>query len=160
MNKDKRQHKEVRITTDRRRSRRTVLKSIVVGGGAVITSIPREWKSPVVKSVLLPAHAQTSPEVETPGCCITAGRYCGQVESGPLLAIDLSEDGSISVSIGTRGSGTGSVNCMGGEFTIEISGGLSPTVTGTVMCDFTTISGEADGMEYSAVLDGPDCPET
>jgi hypothetical protein len=45
-----------------RNSRRRVLKSIAAGGGAVITggSLTKDWVKPVVKSVVLPAHAQTS----------------------------------------------------------------------------------------------------
>ncbi len=42
--------------------RRKVLKSIVVGSGAVVTgrSLPESWSKPIVDSVLLPAHAETS----------------------------------------------------------------------------------------------------
>jgi hypothetical protein len=43
-------------------SRRKVLKSIARGGGAVAAAkaLPERWLKPVVESVLLPAHAQTS----------------------------------------------------------------------------------------------------
>jgi len=43
-------------------SRRKLLKSIAVGTGAVVAgkSLPDMWSRPVVESVLLPAHAQTS----------------------------------------------------------------------------------------------------
>jgi len=43
-------------------SRRKLIKSIAVGSGAIITgkSLPESWSRPVVDSVLLPAHAQTS----------------------------------------------------------------------------------------------------
>jgi hypothetical protein len=43
-------------------SRRKLLKSIAAGGGAVIAgkSLPENWTKPVVDSVMLPAHAQTS----------------------------------------------------------------------------------------------------
>lgn len=43
-------------------SRRNLIKSIAVGSGAIITgnSVPESWSRPVVNSVLLPAHAQTS----------------------------------------------------------------------------------------------------
>lgn len=45
-----------------RQSRRRTLKSIVAGGVVYSTqSIPESWLTPVVKSVVLPAHAQTSP---------------------------------------------------------------------------------------------------
>ena len=44
-------------------SRRKLLKSIAAGSGAIVAgkSLPESWKRPVVDSVMLPAHAQTSP---------------------------------------------------------------------------------------------------
>ena len=43
-------------------SRRKLLKSIAAGSGAVIAgkSLPENWTKPVVDSVVLPVHAQTS----------------------------------------------------------------------------------------------------
>jgi len=43
-------------------SRRKLLKSIAAGSGAIVAgkSLPESWSRPVVDSVLLPAHAQTS----------------------------------------------------------------------------------------------------
>lgn len=43
-------------------SRRKLLKSIALGSGAVVAgkSLPESWSRPVVDSVMLPAHAQTS----------------------------------------------------------------------------------------------------
>jgi hypothetical protein len=48
-------------------SRRKLLKSIAAGSGAIVAgkSLPESWSRPVVDSVVLPAHAQTS------GCTIT-----------------------------------------------------------------------------------------
>jgi hypothetical protein len=47
-------------------SRRKLLKSIAAGSGAVVVgkSLPESWSRPVVDSVILPAHAQTSQLVE------------------------------------------------------------------------------------------------
>jgi len=44
-------------------SRRKLLKSIAAGSGAVVAgkSLPESWSKPVVDSVMLPAHAETSP---------------------------------------------------------------------------------------------------
>ena len=45
-------------------ARRSVLKKMVVGGGVAATAkmMPDEWQKPVVESVILPAHAGTSPD--------------------------------------------------------------------------------------------------
>ena len=44
-------------------SRRKLLKSIAAGSGAIVAakSLPESWSKPVVDSVMLPVHAQTSP---------------------------------------------------------------------------------------------------
>ena len=52
-------------------SRRKLLKSIAAGSGAIVAgkSLPESWSRPVVDSVMLPAHAQTSPtDPSAPGC--------------------------------------------------------------------------------------------
>ena len=43
-------------------ARRKILKSVAVGGGALAAgkSLPGEWTKPVLSSVMIPAHAQTS----------------------------------------------------------------------------------------------------
>ena len=45
------------------KSRRKLLKSIAAGSGVIVAgkSLPESWTRPVVDSVVLPAHAQTSP---------------------------------------------------------------------------------------------------
>jgi hypothetical protein len=53
-------------------SRRKLLKSIAAGSGAIVAgkSLPESWSRPVVDSVMLPAHAQTSPvDPSAPGGC-------------------------------------------------------------------------------------------
>ena len=44
------------------KSRRKLLKSIALGGGAIAVgkTLPQSWTRPVVESVMLPAHAQAS----------------------------------------------------------------------------------------------------
>jgi len=52
------------IKTDNKNSssRRKILKSIAIGGGAVVTakSLPQQWTKPVLDQVMLPAHAEMS----------------------------------------------------------------------------------------------------
>ena len=47
---------------DKTSSRRKLLKSVVAGGGAATVAklMPDQWSRPVVDSVMLPSHAQTS----------------------------------------------------------------------------------------------------
>jgi hypothetical protein len=48
--------------TRSKQSRRKMLKSMAAGSGAVIAgkSMPEQWAKPVVDSVILPGHAQTT----------------------------------------------------------------------------------------------------
>jgi hypothetical protein len=64
-------------------SRRKLLKSIAAGSGAIVAgkSLPESWKRPIVDSVMLPAHAQTSgcsgcfPHAKTYSIRYTPGTY-------------------------------------------------------------------------------------
>lgn len=49
------------------KSRRKLLKSIASGTGAIVAgkSLPETWSRPIVDSVMLPAHAETSPTETT-----------------------------------------------------------------------------------------------
>jgi len=53
-------------------NRRKLLKSIAAGSGAIVAgkSLPENWARPVVDSVILPAHAQTSGE---PAAFVSSG---------------------------------------------------------------------------------------
>ena len=48
-------------------SRRKLLKSIAAGSGAIVAgqSLPESWSKPVIDSVILPAHAQTTDDSGT-----------------------------------------------------------------------------------------------
>ena len=68
-------------------SRRKLLKSIAAGTGAVVAgkNLPESWSRPVVDSVMLPAHAQTSP-----GATST---YSGSIDIPETIgALDPSQD--------------------------------------------------------------------
>jgi len=56
-------------------ARRKLLKGIAAGSGAVIAgqTLPENWSRPVVDSVMLPAHAQTSINAYTASGPITSG---------------------------------------------------------------------------------------
>lgn len=50
-------------------NRRKAVRAIVLGGGAVTgaKSLPSEWSAPLVNSVVLPAHAETTDESGSSG---------------------------------------------------------------------------------------------
>ncbi len=60
-------------------SRRKLFKSIAAGSGAVVAgkALPESWTKPVVDSVMLTAHAETTGE-ETPDPVIYSGRSSAQ----------------------------------------------------------------------------------
>lgn len=68
-------------------SRRKLLKSIAAGSGAVIAgkSLPETWSRPVVDSVILPSHAQTSPAALS---CIGTTDTTPSGEGGIILNFD------------------------------------------------------------------------
>lgn len=73
-------------------NRRKLLKSIAAGSGAFIAgkNLPENWSRPVVDSVMLPAHAQTSGE---PAAFVSSGGPLpGRVSlDGDSLLADISE---------------------------------------------------------------------
>lgn len=76
-------------------SRRKLLKSIAAGSGAFVAgkNLPETWSRPIVDSVLLPAHAQTSPPP-----CSPVGSWA---DSGDLTGnFIISADGTLEVTFG------------------------------------------------------------
>ncbi|MBL4672724.1 MAG: hypothetical protein JKX81_10740 [Arenicella sp.] len=53
---------EQTVGVEQKNTRRTVLRNTLIGGGAVISTsfVPDKWKKPLLDSVILPSHAQTS----------------------------------------------------------------------------------------------------
>jgi len=68
-------------------SRRAALRNIASGAGVIAGSqaLPERWLKPVVSSIVMPVHAQTSPSAAFEGCQISEGSLARNVEG------DLSE---------------------------------------------------------------------
>jgi hypothetical protein len=129
------------------KARRKLLKTIVSGGGVIVAgkSLPESWTKPVVDSVMLPAHAETSPAEPTPCTpCLVAETYCAGRSSG-------AGDGSIDISVATNGTvtvvhpqftDTDTVDpCTGGTFQViyDTMGNQGQiTVSGSIPCGVTS----------------------
>lgn len=62
-------------------SRRKLLRTVAGGGVLGMTSLPADWSRPIVASVILPAHAQSSPGVS---CCESFTSNSTVFGSGPV----------------------------------------------------------------------------
>lgn len=114
-------------------SRRKLLKSIAFGSGVVVAgkTLPDNWSRPVVDSVMLPTHAQTS-GINLYGQ-ITAGNI-GQLDSDTLMA---SQESVLDNFISPTHAGVpcyiygqcASVNIIGDSGTVSVSNAGSSPVT-------------------------------
>ena len=135
------------------KSRRKLLKSIAAGSGAIVAgkSLPESWSRPVVDSVMLPAHAQTSPAQ-------CAGVYSGLANgtNGPFAVC--TSAGSVStppqavqVTIDPTGQITGTysglamtlISQSGNSFTLERGIGISQS-NGTSCVLYAVLNGVCD----------------
>ena len=145
-------------------SRRKLLKSIAAGSGAVIAgkNLPENWARPVVDSVMLPAHAQTSGIrtfflFSSTGFLVfnselngtTAEELIARSEQGPLSWFVKSAEAqgaNNAICVTTDGS-TYQVKYQDGQDTYTGSGAvgdplkeLDSTCIGAIYCEFTVNS--------------------
>jgi len=136
------------------KKRRRLLKSIAAGSGAVITgkTLPESWTRPIVDSVALPAHAETSP-----ACC--EGVFCnlnfGQAPIGGSAQV--SSDCTIIMEGGSEAgdwSGSGTVAADGSfSFPIIFVTASNQQVTGNVADGCLRIIGTLTGWgDFSSSL--------
>ena len=122
-------------------SKREILKSIAVGSGAILVgkSLPEGWMRPIVDSVILPSHANTTDDIEPP-CepCLDAATYCeGAGQGSPEISVAV--DGTVTLTH-PNGTDTATVDpCTGGAYQFELSATGSGTITlvGTIPCGVT-----------------------
>lgn len=101
--------------------RRRLLKRAAtgLGGAAFVSQLPERWTRPVISTVILPAHAQTSPGRATITSC--------QINSATPFAGGTNIDFSFTI-VGARPDGTpiGSGVTMDVQFTFAPSGATLP----------------------------------
>jgi len=155
--------------SEQNENRRKLLKSIAAGSGAIIAgkSLPESWSKPVVDSVMLPAHAQTSPSPCTP--CLVAALY-GEGSGCSGITVDVAIDGTVTVDTPSLDSPqTDTVDpCAGGAFSVTGntggggSGGGTETISGTVECgaqtSMTVTQTSSGGGTGPVLLETGNCP--
>lgn len=140
-------------------SRRKLLKALTAGGAAAAV-MPTEWTKPALKSVVLPAHAQTtgiagcgiqgwafvSAGPDTTCFCMSANVKADNSCSGPALVRLFNSSGSqVAVCTSTMdGAPTASMSCSVSSETPPIGEGELVTfvadLTGGCTCTFVTTS--------------------
>jgi len=153
--------------SEQNENRRKLLKSIAAGSGAVIAgkSLPESWSKPVVDSVMLPAHAQTSPSPCTP--CLVAATYCEGSGAGSTT-LEVAVNGVITVTHRSFDNPpqTDTVDpCTGGAFSVTDdtgSGSGTITISGTIPCgaatSITVSETSSGGGTSSLILTTGACP--
>jgi len=101
-------------------SKRNTIKKIA-GVGTIASLLPQAWTRPVVTSMVLPAHAQTSDTEPPMGADLTADAGFFDTASGTLIAVD-NVDLSPTVSIVDQPS-QGAVVINGLDFNYEVTDG-------------------------------------
>lgn len=155
-------------------SRRKLLKAMGLGGAAVGGSklLPDPWTRPLVKSVVLPAHAQTSPAplVSFSSCSLSNATYNGtsgttnQVSVDVAYAVtsnfglDLTAISTMDVTFtfqpsgttvngnltgATNAAGDGTASLPGGSISSPISAPAAQTTVSMTITDVENIGGAA-----------------
>ncbi len=134
-------------------SRRKLLKSVAAGSGAILAgkSLPDKWASPVVNSVILPAHAQTSPASQTPPTLYALGDTgpCGGIVfyilNGGLTGLEVSPTDLT----GVAGEPWGCFGTPTGATGTAIGAGVANTAAILAGCTDSPIAAEI-AFNYSA----------
>ena len=146
-------------------NRRKVLKSIAAGSGAIIAgkNLPESWSRPIVDSVMLPAHAQTSPPLTGQtyqGTATTTRDRCNGTSDNPTPSITININGStVTISYTNNRPFTGTGTLTGNTFSVAVSrtedcaaplgrndgtGTITGTISGTQITGNATVGGSCD----------------
>lgn len=120
-------------TDPKKLTRRKLITRTGMACGTVLAanSLPEQWLKPVINSIVLPAHAQTSVVCEI--SCLSPATYCSSGDSN-AIRLTVSEDGMIQVQT-SDGTASAQVDiCEGGGFSVTIG---ANTIMGVIPCGET-----------------------
>ena len=85
-------------TTSKNKARRKLLRNLAAGGGVMATGalLPKEWTTPIVEFVDLPAHAQVSPAPGGGGTRAVTGNF------GPAMMVGARNDSPSETRLASR----------------------------------------------------------
>lgn len=132
-------------------SRRKLLKSIAAGSGAVVAgkSLPESWSRPLVDSVMLPAHAQTSCTTDT----ITATSLDSDNDFARYVIIIDSSD-NILASCGGVGETVTASGLAPGNYRVlaDSEGTESHIITVATGCTSSTLTETTDNNQCKTLI--------
>lgn len=165
----------------RARARRLVLKSIVAGGTVTTAArtLPEQWTRPVTDSVVMPAHAQTSPgladltcrvenyasdpepsasiDFDPSGLPVTGGSVTtvSNLVAGPVAVDQINIDLSgISATLNPADAGDVTLSLTaGGDFSLNDVGLQDETPGGGGVADFSNVDGDLNSPSGDAATD-------
>ena len=150
------------------RERRTAMKKIAVGAGALagISSLPDKWTKPIVGSIVLPAHAQTSANLMLcPDLTLTLlnGTQSSSTVSVRVQGCITPATGGITVQLAVQGSQTAAVAAgiprqAEGLFAQALSAAGDLLISEAIAAECSEINGSAvtdEQGEFSADFDIP-----
>jgi hypothetical protein len=119
------------VGLEQKNARRKVLRNALIGGGAIISTnvLPDSWKKPLLNSVILPSHAQTS--VGT----VVMGGGTGIIGSDSFAVDDI-----LSIFINEANADAPVASAIGGCLILSVEGSVATV-------DLTLSDGSVDTQE-------------
>ncbi|MCP4010195.1 MAG: hypothetical protein GY726_11865 [Proteobacteria bacterium] len=139
-------------------SRRKLLKSIAAGSGAVVAgkSLPDSWSKPVIDTVMIPAHAETTNDNESDVPAVLCGG-CYHQEGVVPVSYDIPEGLQPGIVQSEVKQYFDSPDCSGDQYETHRSGRFALARNETEAEGFLGCSSIAGVVSQTATLEGSEC---
>ena len=131
------------------KNKRNLLKALMVGGTGLVAgkALPDRWIKPVINSIAIPAHAQTTCEATSITATVTAGN------SGNSIAVAIWDDGPTNLAndVGTGSASTNISGLSAGGYIVSagVEGADSVTLVVETECSSLTVVQSISGGDAS-----------